>query len=152
MIRAAVLTLCMATSATAQDLPFPPQVVESCLAGGVPDLCIGLIARACMEQDGARGPCLGLENRYWLDRIATLTADLAGIDLRVQSMVGRVAAPSALSDLAGVNAAHAALVERRCAYESTAWSGMHSGPVEYECRVRENARHAIWLRGILADG
>jgi len=139
--------------AQAQDvaMPFAPIVLDQCLDAGLQDLCIGMVARACQAQDGARGPCLGLENAFWLARIDTLTQDLAGIDLRIQANTRRRALPASLTDLAAVNAAHATMVEQRCAYESSAWSGMHTGPIEYQCRVRENARHALWLRGLLIN-
>ena len=53
MIRAAALALLVSAPAQAQELalPFAPIVIDQCLDAGLPDLCIGMIARACPSQE-----------------------------------------------------------------------------------------------------
>lgn len=150
MMRALALMLWLAGPVAAEDIALhDSMVLDQCLATGLADGCIGLLARQCEGDQGAmaRGLCLGAETALWRQRAEDALAVLATREAEVTALATRrgVALPS----LAAIQTSFAAYAEATCAFAEAQWDGVHAGWEWAECQLRLTADHARGLQRLV---
>lgn len=150
-VRRAFLWGLVAALLAGPAVPQPGQadlaVVEDCLVAGRGAACIGLGAAACLAREGAMsaGVCLGAENAWWLGRIGAALQHLRAGEAVVIDRMQRLDWPEPRPSLERLTAGFDAYRDAACDWRAAAWEGIHAGFEEIECRLRLNARHALWL-------
>ncbi|MCB1405912.1 MAG: DUF1311 domain-containing protein [Rhodobacteraceae bacterium] len=147
--RATLAAICVAAVAAQTqadtEVPDPSDALVQCIARGAGAACIGEGARACMDQMGlgSDGICLGAENAWWLERIATATTAMRNREPEAMARAARRGMPVATLDQ--VTQAFDTYRDAACGWRVAHWEGMHTGPVEMACVLRLTAQHALWL-------
>lgn len=153
MIRVLAPLALLALPVAAQEIPVPDVVLTQCLDAGLPELCIGMLARLCenAEGPGSGGVCRGAENAVWLGRIGTAEAALREREPEAQARAERLGWPDPVPSVEAIAGAFAAYRDAACSWRAAAWEGIHAGVEEMDCLMRLNARQALLLEGFLDD-
>jgi hypothetical protein len=133
--------------ALADDIPFDPAPLASCVDAGRGEACIGLGAGACIERDGpmSAGLCMAAENLWWLERGARAVMILEAREPEIQARARRLGWPDPVPGMASIAESFDAYRAAACGWRAAAWDGIHAAVEEMDCLMRLNARHALWL-------
>ncbi|MDM7459289.1 MAG: DUF1311 domain-containing protein [Paracoccus sp. (in: a-proteobacteria)] len=152
------VTIQSATHADETVLRFQPDLVTNCLAVAGPDqdqaqTCIGLAAKACMEQPGGfstvgMGQCLAREYDLWdgllNEYYGQVMAAARGADTRMAGL-----GSAATEQATALRDAQRRWIDWRdaaCAYEYSRWGGgTGGGPASAQCMLTLTARQVLWL-------
>lgn len=142
----AALFLLSAPVGAQGDWLLDPMVIEQCLATGLVEGCIGMVAQRCEQAEGAMacGLCLGAETAFWQGRADAALARLALREADVQALSSRRGVDP-VPALAAIEASFAAYRDAACAWREGQWDGIHHGWEWADCRLRLTARHALML-------
>ncbi|MEM8980761.1 MAG: lysozyme inhibitor LprI family protein [Pseudomonadota bacterium] len=146
--------LFLALPGKAQDFVFEPSLLDTCLAEGSEDLCIGVAARACIAGPGGTttvglGYCFDQELSLW---DGLLNRRYQALRQRAQShdeaLDEASFAPKIAPQLLAMQRAWLAFRAETCAFERVLWGGgTGGGPAMLNCLMEETARQAIRLGG-----
>jgi uncharacterized protein YecT (DUF1311 family) len=129
--------------------PKDVETIQACLRGKDSDreqeACIGIIARPCIGDEGARAPseviaCFDREARVWDQLLTTAYGELNDALDSDQRDKLREMQQSWLDTL-----------ERTCAFYYQYFQGSMANPMMANCRNRETARRALFLIGFADD-
>ncbi len=155
----AVLLVCMAAPAAAQELVFSAQATESCLASGTDyRQCVGRSAEACMENTPggwstvAMGGCLDRELSWWDDRLNT-SYRFAMDHARKMDAENDGFGPSQMDALRDMQRAWIPFRDRKCDWARSQWGGgTGGGPAALECLMRETADQTWYIESVVTPG
>lgn len=125
------------------------ETIQACLRGKDTDpeeeACIGIIARPCIGDEGARAPseviaCFDREERVWDQLLTTAYRELNDSLANEQRDKLRDMQHSWLDTR-----------ERTCAFYYQYFQGSMANPMMANCRNRETARRALFLIGFADD-
>jgi uncharacterized protein YecT (DUF1311 family) len=131
------------TGAALAEAPAPKDVetIQTCLKDkdNAQDTCIGIIARPCIGDEGARAPseviaCFDREEQVWDQLLTTAYRELNDSLTSEQRDKLRAMQHSWLDTL-----------ERTCAFYYQYFQGSMANPMMANCRNRETARRALFL-------
>ncbi len=159
MRRFAVLAVLAGSAAWAQPIAFSPEPVESCLAGGGGEACVGRAAQACIAApDGGTtvgmGFCYDREREWWDARLndayTRLVAQERAREAEMRST--GVDAPPILDPLRNMERTWIEFRDAVCDYERATWGGgTGQGPATARCLMRETASQALRLEARLSE-
>lgn len=145
-------------ASVAQDLSFRPEVLETCLADGGGDDCIGLAAARCAEStDGGTtvglGFCYGAERDWWDARLNAAYQDLMARERAIDAETDATeTSQSRATALRNMQRAWIAFRDAACFYEYTQWGGGTGGnPAHAACTLRQTAIRTLALEARLSD-
>jgi uncharacterized protein YecT (DUF1311 family) len=125
------------------------QTIQTCLKGKDSDreqeACIGIIARPCVGDEGARAPseviaCFNREERVWDQLLAAAYRELDDSLASEQR-----------DKLRDMQRSWTDTRERTCAFYYQYFQGSMANPMMANCRNRETARRALFLIGFADD-
>lgn len=133
--------------ALADEIPFDPAALASCVDAGRGEACIGLGAGACIERAGATsdGLCMAAENVWWMERAARAVMVLEAREPVMLERARRLGWPAPVPTMAQIADRFDAYRQVACSWRAAAWDGIHAAVEEMDCVMRLNARHALWL-------
>jgi len=125
------------------------ETIQACLKGKDSDreqeACIGIIARPCIGDEGARAPseviaCFNREERVWDQLLTTAYGELDDSLASEQR-----------DKLRDMQRSWTDSRERTCAFYYQYFQGSMANPMMANCRNRETARRALFLTGFADD-
>jgi uncharacterized protein YecT (DUF1311 family) len=139
------------TSICRAEAPSPNsiEIIQSCLNDKGSDreqeACIGIIARPCIGEEGARAPseviaCFDREQRAW-DQLLT----------NAYRELNDSLASEQRDKLRDMQHSWRDTLERTCAFYYQYFQGSMANPMMANCRNRETARRALFLIGFADD-
>lgn len=129
--------------------PKDVMTIQACLKGKDSDreqeACIGIIARPCIGDEGARAPseviaCFDREERVWDQLLNRAYRELSGS-----------LASDQRDKLRDMQRSWLDTRERTCAFYYQYFQGSMANPMMANCRNRETARRAMFLIGFADD-
>ena len=157
------LLLLLAQPATAQEIPFAPEVTEGCVAQAADlpgrEACVGKSADACIDTpDGyttvGMGFCLDRELEFWDGRLNAAYGALMQLEVAAEEELKQLgsAAPSPAAALREMQRAWIAYRDAACDYEESQWGGgTGAGPAAIGCMMTLTGRQALALEERLAS-
>lgn len=161
MIRLSLVAfaLCLGP-AQAQEPRIDAAAIESCLADGGNDTCIGIAIEPCMESLGgfstpAHQGCSFAELEWWDGYLNRVYVEAVARSRTVDARSPDYGMPNRPSDVDALRAMQRAWIGYRdatCNYEELQWwGGTGASGARLECLLRLTGTQAMYLRDLLSE-